>query len=126
MGRKLLPQPVKTINKPCSNSSSSEQNEDQNDPRSQVDNPTVRIIQLSQGSSSNQVTSLSEIESSLDNKDLWKNCANDNELSGMIACDKCDQWYHFKCQNIQRRQKESTEWFCKDCKGQTLKGKPIH
>ena len=50
------------------------------------------------------------------NKDICKVCKKESEELPMIACDNCQQWYHFKCQNIRRRPKEETDWFCKQCK----------
>ena len=57
------------------------------------------------------------------NKNICKICKNEAELSGMIACDLCDQWYHFKCQNIRRKPSEENEWYCKECKKTPVGGK---
>ena len=57
-------------------------------------------------------------------KNICKICKNEAELSGMIACDSCDYWYHFKCQNIRRKPNEENDWYCKECKQKLKSVKP--
>ena len=33
--------------------------------------------------------------------------------SDMISCDRCEQWFHFRCMHIQTPPPET--WFCSDC-----------
>jgi hypothetical protein len=30
-----------------------------------------------------------------------------------VACDGCDEWYHFECQNVKKKPKGT--WLCKGC-----------
>ena len=62
------------------------------------------------------------IRSDLENsKDVCPICRIEDEQIPMIECNTCDQWYHFKCQNIRRRPNEDTRWDCRQCRTQKQK-----
>ena len=37
------------------------------------------------------------------------------DVSQWIACDECDQWYHFECQGITEEPSGQESWFCQKC-----------
>ncbi|CAF5123474.1 unnamed protein product, partial [Rotaria sp. Silwood1] len=39
----------------------------------------------------------------------------DNGQEAMIACDLCDDWYHWECVGIVEEPPESIPWFCPKC-----------
>lgn len=49
---------------------------------------------------------------------------NDGEL--MVACDGCDEWFHFKCMKLDKRNKDLVKsYFCKFCDNLFNKGKTL-
>jgi len=41
-------------------------------------------------------------------------CNQPDDGTPMIGCDKCDNWYHYFCQNVFVKPKEE-QWFCLNC-----------
>lgn len=33
----------------------------------------------------------------------------------MVACDKCNRWFHWKCVGFQEEKKSQAQWYCSDC-----------
>lgn len=60
---------------------------------------------------------------------LWKGCpcGNSKRRSLMIACDKCDRWFHCKCAKISKKKCTMIErYYCKSCIMKNLKYKIIY
>ncbi|CAF1117572.1 unnamed protein product, partial [Didymodactylos carnosus] len=39
----------------------------------------------------------------------------DNGQEAMIACDLCDDWYHWDCVGITEEPLENVNWYCPKC-----------
>lgn len=39
----------------------------------------------------------------------------DNGCSKWIACDECNQWYHFICVGLEQEPSDDESWFCRKC-----------
>lgn len=43
-------------------------------------------------------------------------CRKAYSSGGMVGCDKCDEWYHFKCIGVSKEYVDAQpEWFCDKC-----------
>ena len=63
-----------------------------------------------------QVQNVSDMKAN-DASGSWACKVCDEILSNkfpVIGCDKCEEWFHFKCTNIKRCGKG--EWICAECK----------
>lgn len=41
-------------------------------------------------------------------------------VSKWVACDECDQWYHFECEKIKEDLGENDSYFCSRCVNKQL------
>ncbi|XP_041367412.1 uncharacterized protein LOC121382013 [Gigantopelta aegis] len=54
-------------------------------------------------------------DSNIKNLTTYCICKTETESEDMVACDKCDQWFHISCIGLKRVPRTAT-WFCKDCR----------
>lgn len=48
--------------------------------------------------------------------DICGHCRIDDENPGMVACDKCDQWFHLACMGLLVPPRPEVQWFCPKCR----------
>ena len=63
---------------------------------------------------------------SLDSEELFCVCRKPDTGKLMVACDGCDEWFHFKCMGLDPRYKDLvSNYYCKFCSELFNKGKTL-
>lgn len=63
---------------------------------------------------------------SLDSEEVFCTCRRPDNGELMVACDGCDEWFHFKCMGLDKRNKDLVRnFYCKFCDVLQRKGKSV-
>ena len=63
---------------------------------------------------------------SLDSEEVFCTCRRPDNGELMVACDGCDEWFHFKCMGLDKRNKDLVRnFYCKFCDVLQGKGKSV-